>query len=90
MFWTGETMLNCAQADAATGVQLEAVFDQPAPMVLTEFVLLREHSSHLPSILRFMIQHKSYMRVWTDSGSLFFGCMLKDSGHVADWSSAEM
>lgn len=98
MFWTRETMLSCVQADRGSsggagtgaGLQAEPIFDEPAPVVLTEFALLAQHTAHLPSIVRFMAQHKSYMRMWTDSGSLFFGVLLRENGHVADFGSAEL
>jgi hypothetical protein len=98
MFWTRDTMLSCAQAEGSSGsgggagrsLQFEPVFDEPAPVVLTEFSLLAQHTAHLLSIVRFMVQHKSYMRVWTESGSLFFGVLLWENGHVADFGSAEL
>lgn len=88
MFWARETMLQCVQAEAGTNAQYDAIFDEPAPIVMTEFFLHQEQ--HLPAIVRYMTQSKSYMRAWTESGSFFFGVLLRDNGHVVDFAAADM
>ena len=80
MFWNKETMLACVQAEAR-GAECEAVFDQPAPMTMRETLY---HTERLPVVVKYLVQHRCYLRVWCDSGSLFFGPVVKGEGNVAD------
>jgi hypothetical protein len=73
-----------------TATQVEAVFDEPAPLLLMEFALLHVQNPHLADVIRFMIEQRCYMRVWGDSSSIFFGPLLRDSQCVVDFRSADM
>lgn len=89
MFWHKETMLDCVQADAH-GVEHEVLFYEPAPMALIEFAFHESHNPRLPAVIKFMVEHRCYLRVWSDSGSLFFGPVLKRNGNVADYDDPEL
>lgn len=82
--------MECMQSQTATGVQLEAVFDEPAPLLLMELVLLKVQNPHLADVVRFMIKQRCYMRVWGDSSSIFFGPLLRESQFVVDFRSTDM
>lgn len=88
-FLNRESMTECMQSQTATGVQLEAVFDEPAPLLLTEVTLLHVLTLHLADVVRYMIEQRCYMRAWGESSSLFFGPLMRDSQCVVDFRSAE-
>jgi hypothetical protein len=89
VFINCESMTDCMQAQTATGVQLEAVFDEPAPLLLMEVTLLHVLTPHLADLVRFMVEKRCYMRAWGENSSVFFGPLLRDSQCVVDFRSAE-
>lgn len=81
MFCNKETMLECTQVDSR-GVEYEPVFDEPPPMVMKEYGYGGQ--PRMPAIVKYMLANHCYMRVWSDSSSLFFGPVMKDTKRVAD------